>query len=86
MRWLALIAAGFLASCSMMHPAPKAPTAQSALEMMPKAEAQRLLTDRGYTSPALVPSQTYTGGWTGTAVDNGAKVPVSVDKAGNIHA
>jgi hypothetical protein len=54
--------------------------------MMPKAEAQRLLSDRGYTLPALVPSQTYIGGWTGTAVDNGAKVPVSVDKAGNIHA
>jgi hypothetical protein len=88
MRWFALIAVGFITSCSMMQPAPapKAPTAQRVPEMMPKAEAQRLLTDRGYTSPALVPSQTYIGGWSGTAIYNGDKTPVSVDKSGNVHA
>ena len=88
MRWLMLVAVSSIAACSMMHPAPapKAPTAQQVPQMMPKAEAQKMLTDRGFTSPALVPSQTYIGGWSGTAMDNGEKVPVSVDKAGNIHA
>jgi hypothetical protein len=34
--------------------------------MMNKAAAEKVLTDHGYTSPALVPSQSYIGGWSGT--------------------
>ena len=88
MRWLTLIAVSSVAACSMMQPGPsaKAPTAERPAQMMSKADAQRLLADRGFTSAALVPSGTYIGGWSGTANYNGSKVPVAVDKAGNIHS
>lgn len=88
MRWLMLTAAGLIAGCSMMHPAPapKAPTAQVPPTMMNKAEAQQALTSAGYTSPALVPSQTYIGGWSGTAMRDGVKENVAVDKNGDIHS
>jgi hypothetical protein len=86
MRWLSLSALALVAACSMMHPAPapKAPTATAPPAMMDKAEAQRVLTEHGYTSPALVPSQTDIGGWSGTAMQNGQKVNVTVDKSGQI--
>jgi len=52
--------------------------------MMNKAEAVKVLTEDGYTSPTLVPSQTYIGGWSGTAMRNGSKETVAVDKDGRI--
>ncbi len=86
MRWLTLIAAGFVVSCSMMQPAPppSRPTAQQPPAMMSKTAAEQVLTADGYTSPALVPSQTYIGGWSGTAMRNGVKQSVTVDKNGRL--
>ena len=86
MRWLTLIAAGFVVGCSTMHPAPSPsrPIAQQPPAMMNKAEAVKVLTEDGYTSPTLVPSQTYIGGWSGTAMRNGSKETVAVDKDGRI--
>lgn len=86
MRWLTLVAAGFVVGCSMMHPAPapKAPTATAPPEMMNKKEAENVLTQHGYTSAALVPSQTSIGGWSGTAMKDGVKESVTVDKQGEI--
>src|SRR5215469_5612332 len=61
MRWLTLIAAGFVVGCSTMQPAPSPsrPIAQQPPAMMNKAEAVKVLTEDGYISPTLVPSQTY---------------------------
>jgi hypothetical protein len=86
MRWLTLIAAGFVVGCSMMHPAPtpSRPTAQVPPAMMSRAAAEQVLTEDGYTSPALVPSQTYIGGWSGSAMRNGVKESVAVDKNGHV--
>jgi len=82
MRWLTLTAAGFIVSCSMMQPAPppSRPTAQQPQVMMSKTMAEQVLAQGGYTSPALVPSQT----WSGTAMRNGVKQSVAVDKNGQI--
>jgi hypothetical protein len=52
--------------------------------MMSKTAAEQVLTADGYTSPALVPSQTYIGGWSGTAMRNGVKQSVTVDKNGRL--
>ena len=86
MRWLTLIAACSVVGCSMMHPAPapSRPTAQVPPAMMSRAAAEQVLTQGGYTSPALVPSQTYIGGWSGSAMRNGVKESVAVDKNGRI--
>jgi hypothetical protein len=87
MRWLTLIAAGCAAAaCSMMQPAPRpsAPRAEQPPAMMNKAAAEKVLTVHGYTSPALVPSQSYIGGWSGTAMQNGVKRNVTVDRNGNV--
>jgi len=86
MRWLTLTAAGFIVSCSMMQPAPppSRPTAQQPPAMMTKTMAEQVLAQGGYTSSALVPSQTYIGGWSGTAMRNGVKQSVAVDKNGQI--
>jgi hypothetical protein len=51
--------------------------------MLPKAHAESVLADAGYENPALVPSTTYVGGWSGTATKNGVKVRVAVDRNGN---
>jgi hypothetical protein len=86
MRWLTLIAAGFVVACSMMQPAPppSRPTAQQPPAMLSKTTAEQVLTADGYTTPALVPSQTYIGGWSGTAMRNGIKESVAVDKNGRL--
>lgn len=86
MRWFTLVAAGLLAACSMMHaaPPPSRPTAQQPPAMMSKAEAEQVLSGDGYTSPALVPSQTYIGGWGGTAMRNGVKERVAIDRDGRL--
>ena len=86
MRWLTLIAASFVVGCSMMHPAPapSRPTAQVPPAMMSRAAAEQVLAEGGYSSPALVPSQTYIGGWSGSAMRNGVKESVAVDKDGHI--
>jgi hypothetical protein len=52
--------------------------------MISKAAAEQALTQDGYTSLALVPSQTYIGGWSGTAMRNGVKESVAVDKDGRV--
>lgn len=88
MRWLALIAAGLLVSCSALqeHAArpPKTPVATAPPSMMNKAEAVQDLKNEGYTSAALVPSQTAIGGWSGTAMKDGVKEHVTVEKNGMI--
>ncbi len=86
MRWVTLIAASLVVACSMMQPAPppSRPTAQQPPAMMSKAVAEQVLTKDGYTSPALVPSQTYIGGWSGTAMRDGVKESVAIDKDGRL--
>ena len=86
MRWLTLGAVGILASCSYFQPAPtpKAPAAAAPPAMMNKAEAEQVLKNEGYTSAALVPSQSSIGGWSGTAMKGGVKQSVTVDKNGHI--
>jgi hypothetical protein len=85
-QWFTLIAAGLMVSCSMMQPAPppKAPTAQAPTPMLSKQTAETMLKEDGYSSAALVPSQTSLGGWSGTAVKNGVKENVTVDKNGRV--
>ena len=79
MRWLMIGAVCLLAAC-----AAKTAPLKSHTEMLPKASAEKVLTENGYSNPTLMPSQRYLGGWRGTAVKGGSTVSLVVDKDGKI--